>query len=147
MIQVTFREVPPIARTNNRIQAHSSSHHHSSFPFPLPSTHQALQKQSSSTPSLLEDDSSTTISHEVRELFDEASDSVDKPIPESSDLLSVHSILPASYWTIIPYEYFNRVQSATAHTLFHTDENVVVSAPTVFLFFSFFSLLSCAGMW
>ena len=49
----------------------------------------------------------------------------------SSDLLSVQSLLPPAYWSIIPYEYFNRVQSATARTLFLTDDNVVVSAPTV----------------
>ena len=52
-------------------------------------------------------------------------------IPTHSNLIPTHSKLPQLYWKMIPYEYFNRIQSATVDTLLSSDTNVVVSAPTV----------------
>ncbi len=64
------------------------------------------------------------IASEVDEIFDET------PAP-TSDLVLVHSKLPQIYWKTIPYKYFNRIQSATVDSLISTNQNVVVSAPTV----------------
>lgn len=49
----------------------------------------------------------------------------------NSNLIPTHSKLPQLYWKLIPYEFFNRIQSATVDTLLSSDANVVVSAPTV----------------
>lgn len=53
------------------------------------------------------------------------------PTPTHSNLIPTHSKLPQLYWKLIPYEFFNRIQSATVDTLLSSDANVVVSAPTV----------------
>ena len=47
------------------------------------------------------------------------------------DMVRVHDVLDSMYWKIIPYDYFNRIQSATCDALLHSNENIVVSAPTV----------------
>jgi singapore isolate B (sub-type 7) whole genome shotgun sequence assembly, scaffold_4 len=64
------------------------------------------------------------IASEVNEIFDETPAS-------TTDLVSVHSKLPQIYWKTIPYKYFNRIQSATVDSLLSTNQNVVISAPTV----------------
>ena len=48
-----------------------------------------------------------------------------------TDLVRVHDVLDSMYWKIIPYDYFNRIQSAVCDAILHSSENIVVSAPTV----------------
>lgn len=59
-----------------------------------------------------------------------------------TDLVRVHDVLDSMYWQIIPYDYFNRIQSAVCDAILHSSENIVVSAPTV-LSFSLPSLQGC----
>ena len=51
--------------------------------------------------------------------------------PSTGGLVRVHDVLPSMYWDIIPYDTFNRIQSVVCDTLLNSNENVVVSAPTV----------------
>ena len=60
-----------------------------------------------------------------------------------TDLVRVHDVLDSMYWRIIPYDYFNRIQSAVCDAILHSSENIVVSAPTVSIFLSPFS----PGLW
>ena len=71
---------------------------------------------------------------------------INRKLPPSTsqytDLVRVHDVLDSMYWKIIPYDYFNRIQSATCDALLHSTDNIVVSAPTVALLLSF-----SPGLW
>lgn len=60
-----------------------------------------------------------------------------------TDLVRVHDVLDSMYWQIIPYDYFNRIQSAVCDAILYSSENIVVSAPTVSIVPSPFS----PGLW
>lgn len=74
----------------------------------------------------------------VRSINQNSNPSSHKPY---TDLVCVHDVLDSMYWRIIPYDYFNRIQSAVCDAILHSSENIVVSAPTV----SIFSLPSLQG--
>ncbi len=44
--------------------------------------------------------------------------------------LKVIDVIPKSFESIFPFDQFNKVQSAVFETVYNTDENVVVAAPT-----------------
>ena len=71
---------------------------------------------------------------------------INRKLPPSTSqytgLVRVHDVLDSMYWKIIPYDYFNRIQSATCDALLHSTDNIVVSAPTVALLLSF-----SPGLW
>lgn len=51
-------------------------------------------------------------------------------------LLRVLDRLPPIYQPIIPYEYFNRIQSVVCDSILTTKRNIVISAPTVGVLYS-----------
>jgi activating signal cointegrator complex subunit 3 len=57
-------------------------------------------------------------------------------IPPHTDLLDVHPVPKKAlknslYESLYPkFDYFNPIQSQVFHTLYHTDVNVLVGAPT-----------------
>ena len=59
------------------------------------------------------------------------SESQEEECPDRKDAVSVRSRIPSRYSSIIPFKYFNRIQSATCDAVLSTDDNIVVSAPTV----------------
>lgn len=52
------------------------------------------------------------------------------PIVHDISLVSLRQALPDKFRAIFPYELFNAVQSKSFHTIYHTNDNVVIAAPT-----------------
>ena len=52
-------------------------------------------------------------------------------ILSSDELIRVKDRIPPYYHSIIPYEYFNRIQSKVCDSILQTNTNIVISAPTV----------------
>lgn len=70
-----------------------------------------------------------TVEEEVEHVFDNSQDEGESISTEG--LVRVMDCLPSLYHSIIPYTYFNRIQSAVCHSILDTDNNIVISAPTV----------------
>ena len=116
-------QVPSIPDPGIRLQSMTMKQRQS-LPPPQPKRRKFKLPEPDYEPTGDETSIDPVIESEVDAIFDET------PTP-SSDLVSVHSKLPQIYWKIIPYKYFNRIQSATVDSLLSTNQNVVVSAPTV----------------
>ena len=82
----------------------------------------------SPTPRASATKASSSIQEEVDAIF---SESQEEERPDRKDAVSVRSRIPSRYSSIIPFKYFNRSQSATCDAVLSTDDNIVVSAPTV----------------
>ena len=52
-------------------------------------------------------------------------------ILSSNELIRVKDRIPPYYQSIIPFEYFNRIQSKVCDSILQTNTNIVISAPTV----------------
>lgn len=52
------------------------------------------------------------------------------PIVHGIPLVSLRQALPDKFRAIFPYELFNAVQSKSFHTIYHTNDNAVIAAPT-----------------
>ncbi|KAK3291195.1 uncharacterized protein B0H64DRAFT_44294 [Chaetomium fimeti] len=52
------------------------------------------------------------------------------PIVHDIPLISLRQALPDKFRAIFPYELFNAVQSKSFHTIYRTNDNVVIAAPT-----------------
>ena len=81
----------------------------------------------SPTPRASATKASPSIQEEVDAIFSESQEER----PDRKDAVSVRSRIPSRYSSIIPFKYFNRIQSATCDAVLSTDDNIVVSAPTV----------------
>ena len=131
-LQVIFSQLPSVPDPGTSIRALPKQR--PALPPPPPTKRRKLILPD---PEYVPSSDPTTTVSEVESLFE----TDDKPAavpanahPAPSDLIPTHSKLPPLYWKMIPYEFFNRVQSATVDTLLSSDANVVVSAPTVVSF-------------
>ena len=70
----------------------------------------------------------SSIQAEIETIFSPSQEEQDS---DRKDIRSVRSCIPALYSSIIPFKSFNRIQSATCDAILHTNDNIVVSAPTV----------------
>lgn len=70
-----------------------------------------------------------TIEEEVEHVFDRSQDENESISTEG--LIRVMDCLHPLYHSVIPYTFFNRIQSAVCHSILNTDNNIVISAPTV----------------
>ena len=52
------------------------------------------------------------------------------PVSQMSSSLCVSQVLPPALVPVFDFEYFNYVQSSSFHVAYHTDQNMVVAAPT-----------------
>ena len=83
-------------------------------------------------PSALEAKPFPSAEEEVETIFSSSQETRGRDV---EGLIPVQSRVPQRYRAIIPYEYFNRIQSATCDSILSTNKNIVISAPTVGLFF------------
>lgn len=94
--------------------------------------------------------SNSFIEEEVNQLFEPSQES-SLPIDandiqcnySSDDLIHVKDYIPPLYQSIIPFEYFNRIQSKVCDSILQSNTNIVISAPTVIIPASFHFI----GMW
>lgn len=71
-----------------------------------------------------------SVEEEVDRIFSSSQETRGRDV---EGLIPVQSRVPQRYRAIIPYEYFNRIQSATCDSILSTNKNIVISAPTVVL--------------
>ena len=80
-----------------------------------------------------------SIEEEVNQLFEPSQEdnsfhpekNESQIILSSDELIRVKDRIPPYYHSIIPYEYFNRIQSKVCDSILQTNTNIVISAPTV----------------
>ncbi len=88
------------------------------------------QQAAPPAPPAQEGKSYASVEEEVDRIFSSSQETRGRDV---EGLIPVQSRVPQRYRAIIPYEYFNRIQSATCDSILSTNKNIVISAPTVVL--------------